>query len=118
MATSIINNVMDGIVYAEDLHTNWRVRKWGIMCILEWWGTGFTMSSDGYTVEGTIAEGFRPYSYSRMVTKVYDGSSYVDCVVAVSTSGVITIRNLLGGAISGISTRYLQMNPIVFYTMK
>ena len=108
---------MNGIVYSADNHTNWRVRKWGVMCILEWWSPGFTLSSDGYTVEGTIAEGFRPYNNLKMDTKVYDGSSYVDCVVAVSTSGVITIRNLTGGVISGIQLQYLQQTVFIYYTV-
>lgn len=95
--------------------TNWNVTKWGHYCAVNWWSTGFPMNSDGVTVTGTIEQGFRPYNDVRNLTKVYNGSAYVDCVVSISTGGVVTIRDIGGSKIDGINTRYLQLNSIVYY---
>ena len=95
--------------------TNWNVTKWGHYCAVNWWNTGFTMDSDGVTVTGTIEQGYRPYNDVRILTKVYNGSAYVECVFAISTAGVITIRGIDGSKINGIQPRYLQLNSIVYY---
>jgi hypothetical protein len=116
MANSIISAVMKGIPDLIDAHTNWNVRKFGKIAVLQWWGAGIALADDGYTFAETIREGFRPYSSFRAVSKVYNGSVYVDCVVAIDTQGVGFIRNLTGGKIDGIDTRYLQASPFVYYS--
>ena len=73
------------------------------------------MDSDGVTVTGTIEEGYRPYNDVRYLTKVYNGSAYVDCIVDISLGGVVTIKGIDGSKINGIQMRYLQLNSIVYY---
>ena len=46
--------------------------------------------------------------------KVYNGSSYVDCVVRLDTSGNVTVQAATGGAISGIQIGYLTTNHITY----
>lgn len=72
-----------------------------------WLGSGLTISEDGKTANQLIPSGYRPYFNAQFLTKVYNGSDYVDCIVTFNTDGKITIATLFNGAISGIQTNFL-----------
>lgn len=72
-----------------------------------WLGSGLTISADGKTANQLIPSGYRPYFISQFLTKVYNGSDYVDCIVTFNPDGKITFATLFSGAISGIQTNFL-----------
>lgn len=73
-----------------------------------WLGSGLTISADGKTANQLIPSGYRPYFISQFLTKVYNGSDYVDCIVTFNPDGKITFATLFSGAISGIQTNFLS----------
>lgn len=77
--------------------------------------SSISMDTDGKTLAQVIPSGFRPAYDASYYSKVYDGSNYVDCRVAISTNGTIQIINLFSGAISGIRPTYVTNRNFVYF---
>lgn len=63
----------------------------------------------------TLSTGDRPQSIRRVISKVYNGSAYVDCTITVDTDGKVQIMDLYGGTISGAQYGYLVDRTVCYY---
>ena len=57
----------------------------------------------------------RPSTARRTLSKVYDGSSYVDCVIEIGTNGQVRIQDLFGSVISGAKYGFLVDRTVCYY---
>lgn len=57
----------------------------------------------------------RPSISATSTAKVYNGSTYVDCIVRVGTDGKVTIKDEWGSAISGASYGYLTARFVIYF---
>lgn len=63
----------------------------------------------------TLSVSDRPSARVSLTGKVYNGSTYVDCVVFINTSGEVRVQDLWGGTISGAQYGYLQPRDLTYY---
>ena len=63
----------------------------------------------------TLNPGDRPQTTRRTVSKIYDGSSYVDCVIQVNTNGEVRIWDLYGKEVSGAQYGFLVDRTCCYY---
>ena len=89
--------------------------KTGNMVVVEIYAN-VAFAADGKTLAITIPEGFRTSYEVPFVAKIYDGSSYVDCMITFNTAGQIIVSNLFTGAIAGANIFYLRNRSFVYYT--
>ena len=68
----------------------------------------------GTTVD-TLSNTDYPATQVRASGKVYNGSSYVDCVVTIGTDGTVTLSDTWGGAIAGAQIGFLTTNGITYF---
>ena len=79
-------------------------------------GVNVTVSADGITLNQIIPTGFRPQRDMKFYGKVYDGSSYVDCLIIIKNNGEISIMNLFGSVISGLRPSFIYPGILVYQT--
>lgn len=63
----------------------------------------------------TLSQGDRPADTASVPGKVYNGSSYVDCMIVVGTNGRVEISNMYGQTISGAQYGYLRPRDIFYF---
>ena len=63
----------------------------------------------------TLSTWDRPQTTRRTLTKVYNGSSYVDCNIQVNTNGEVRIWDVYGNEISGAQYGYLIDRTVCYY---
>lgn len=63
----------------------------------------------------TLAEQDRPPNDVDYCGKVYNGSSYVDCLVRVNTAGEVRVTDFYGGTISGAQYTYLRPRYLFYF---
>ena len=63
----------------------------------------------------TLSAGDRPSTARRVLSKVYNGSSYVDCVIQIETNGQVRIQDLFGNTISGAQYGFLVDRTVCYY---
>lgn len=56
-----------------------------------------------------------PQTKKRTLSKVYNGSSYVDCVIQVNTNGEVRIWDLFANEISGAQYGFLVDRTVCYY---
>lgn len=78
--------------------------------MLKFTGASIT-EADGMTL-GTLSEKYRPIVEFRTMTKIYNGSSYVDVQVNINTSGVVKLMSTTGQAIENIQPRFTLHTPV------
>lgn len=69
---------------------------------------------DGKTIYTISDAKYQPSLEVQSFTKVWNGSDYVDCTVAIQPSGAVTITDLHNGAIPSVDLRFLKHRPIVY----
>lgn len=69
---------------------------------------------DGKTVYTISDDKYRPFQEVQISTKVWNGSSYVDCTVVIQSSGGITVTDLQNAAIPSVDLRFMKHRPIVY----
>lgn len=57
----------------------------------------------------------RPPAVISAVGKVYNGSSYVDCMVSINTSGEVRVQNFFGSEIAGAQYGYLRPTTLSYF---
>ena len=63
----------------------------------------------------TLSVWDRPRTTRRAFTKVYNGSSYVDCIIQVNTNGEVRIWDLFANEISGAQYGFLVNRTVCYY---
>lgn len=63
----------------------------------------------------TLSAWDRPSTTRRVLSKVYNGSAYVDCTIQVNTNGEVRIWDLYGNAISGAQYGFLIDRTVCYY---
>lgn len=63
----------------------------------------------------TLSVEDRPAAPVRSPGKVFNGSTYVDCVTTISTDGTVKVTDLYGGTISGAQYGYLIPRDLYYY---
>ena len=67
------------------------------------------LTTSSSAVVATIPAGaFRPASRVWFATKVYNGSSYVDCYIELAINGEISIKSNSGSIVAGYQANYTQ----------
>lgn len=123
-----MNHIEDGIKSACDgvdelqldtyASTNnmFTIRKQGKFASILLNGSNASFKSDGITLSDTIPSKYRPNTNNDIYTKVYNGSSYVDCRFRVDSYGNVQFMNMTGGSISGIQLQFIVNNCMVYST--
>lgn len=57
----------------------------------------------------------RPSADVEFTGKVYNGSSYVDCLVKINTAGEVRITDLFSGTISGANYTYARPKWLTYF---
>lgn len=96
----------------NDGFTNCSFYKCGRIVCMQQFGA-ISIGSNG-VVSSLVPEGYRPTYTVKVISKVYNGSTYVDCAITIESSGTISILGLTGQPISGIQTNYLQSKAIMY----
>lgn len=73
-----------------------------------------SFSADGKTLNQVIPSGYRPSLVFYTLGKIYNGSTYVDCLMTFNTDGTVVISNLFNSAISGAQLGFLSPSKIDF----
>lgn len=63
----------------------------------------------------TLFSSDAPSQAVRVLTKIYNGSTYVDCIVQIDTDGTVKVQGLFGETISGAQYGYLVNREIAYY---
>lgn len=63
----------------------------------------------------TLSAWDRPSTTRRTLSKVYNGSSYVDCVIQVNTNGEVRIWDFFANEISGAQYGFLVDRTVCYY---
>lgn len=63
----------------------------------------------------TLSAWDRPSTARRTASKVYNGNSYVDCVIQIETNGQVRIQDLYGNVISGAQYSFLVDRTVCYY---
>ena len=63
----------------------------------------------------TLSTGDSPPTTRRTLSKVYNGSSYVDCAIQVNTNGEVRIWDLFANEISGAQYGFLADRTVCYY---
>ena len=100
--------------YVLDVDNKIKIIKTGNMVAVEIYAN-VAFNADGKTLASTIPEGFRTAYDMYFYAKIYDGSSYVDCMITFNTAGQIIVSNLFSGAITGANIFYLRNRSFVYY---
>lgn len=73
-----------------------------------------TLDSDGYTLKTILPERFRPTYRVRQLSKCFNGSTYIECNVDITTEGYISFIDNQSTGIQGIEPVFFQTRPIVY----
>jgi hypothetical protein len=88
-----VKDKIDELDYSSDTSSSnmFILKKQGKVanCFLVWGNIQF--QSDGFTLTATLPNGYKPSVDVSIVTKVYNGSAYVDCVFSINTYGQIRL---------------------------
>ena len=79
-------------------------------------GGSTVLKEDGKTFEFTVPSDCLPLNNVSAYGDCYNGSSYVNAVVTIYTSGDVQICNSNGSAIQGIQVAYFHNKPILYIT--
>ena len=111
-----IDSLNDNLTQVDTSVTGLRCTKTGTIAsvLLNAGGNIVTISTDGKTLNQIIPSSFRPQRDMKLAGKVYNGSSYVDCLILINTSGQIVITTLFGSVISGLSPGYIYPGILVY----
>ena len=101
--------------YVLDVDNKIKIMKTGNMVAVEIYAN-VAFNADGKTLAITIPEGYRTAYEVTFYAKIYDSSSYVDCIVTFNTAGQIIVSNLFTGSIPGASIFFLRNRSFVYYT--
>ena len=63
----------------------------------------------------TLYEDDRPSVFASVTGAIYNGSSYVDCIVGVNTDGTVKVTDYFGNAISNAQYSYLTPRYVVYF---
>ena len=63
----------------------------------------------------TLSPGDSPQTSRSTASKIYNGSSYVDCEIQVNTNGEVRIVDLFANEISGAQYGYLVDRTVCYY---
>ena len=63
----------------------------------------------------TLSVWDRPSTTRRTLSKLYNGSSYVDCTIQVNTNGQVRIWDVYGNEISGAQYGFLIDRTVCYY---
>lgn len=63
----------------------------------------------------TLSPWDRPQTTRRTASKIYNGSSYVDCAIQVNTNGEVRIWDLFANEISGAQYGFLVNRTVCYY---
>ena len=63
----------------------------------------------------TLSAWDRPSTTRRALSKLYNGSSYVDCTIQVNTNGEVRIWDMFGNEISGAQYGFLVDRTVCYY---
>ena len=64
----------------------------------------------------TLSSGDRPMGDTRVYTKIYNGSDYVDCCLTVTSAGLVCIRDLYGGEVTNAQYGFLVTRMVTYIT--
>lgn len=113
-----VGDKIDELDYSSDTSTSnmFILKKQGRIanCFLVWGNIQF--QSDGFTLTATLPNEYKPSVDVSIVTKVYNGSSYVDCVFSINTYGQIRLYDLFGNKINGIQPQFLRTKEVFYFT--
>ena len=56
-----------------------------------------------------------PQTTRRTASKIYNGSSYVDCVIQVNTNGEVRIWDMFGNEVSGAQYGFVVDRTVCYY---
>lgn len=75
-----------------------------------------TTTSSSAVVDTITDSTFRPNADIDFATKVYNGSSYVDCWLRIAaSSGAVSIVSATGGTVAGYQAQYCKAKGITFF---
>ena len=63
----------------------------------------------------TLSTWDRPANTVAVPGKIYNGSSYVDCMVFINSSGEVRVQDMFGGNITGAQYNYLRPLDITYF---
>ena len=63
----------------------------------------------------TLSPGDSPSTTRRTASKIYNGSSYVDCAIQVDTNGEVRIVDFFGKEVSGARYGFLVNRTVCYY---
>ena len=63
----------------------------------------------------TLVESDRPSVGARVISQVYNGSAYVDCVIQVGTDGTVKVQSVFGSEIANAQYGYLVNRYIEYF---
>lgn len=63
----------------------------------------------------TLSAVDRPSAPVRTPGKIYNGSTYVDCIITIGTDGTVKVTDLFGGTISGAQYGFLVPRHIFYF---
>ena len=73
-----------------------------------------TTTASSAVVDTITNTAYRPTVDVDIATRVYNGSSYVDCWFQITTSGTVSIKSATGGAIAGFQARYCKLKGLTY----
>ena len=93
---------------SEDLYGSVYVKRFGPVRMI-------TIGTAAGKDAGTLPAKDLPIDIVGVYGKVYNGSTYVDCIVSIDkTTGKVTITDMWGGAISGMQIGYMRPRSITY----
>ena len=63
----------------------------------------------------TLSAGDRPSADVSAVGKVYNGSTYVDCLIFINTSGQLKVQDFWGGTIANAQYGFLRPRTLTYF---
>ena len=63
----------------------------------------------------TLSVKDRPSAVVSATGKVYNGSTYVDCLININTAGEIKVLDLWGGTISGAQYGFMRPRTLTYF---
>ena len=74
--------------------------------------SNMSFASDGKTLNQVIPSEYRPSLTFYTLGKIYNGSTYVDCLMTFNSDGTVVVSTLFNGAISGAQLSFLSPSKI------
>ena len=95
-----------------DTYNNIPVAKFGNIAFLPSFADA-AFFADGKTI-CQLGNKYKPNKVYSQATKIYDGSSYVDCRIRIDTDGYVSITDFYNNAVSGAIPNTLQARAMYF----